>query len=166
MQDFDLDELVRDSLGMVEQRIAAKGLRFTLDTNGAPRFLRGDAQRLGQALVNYLDNAVKFTAHGGIILRCRQLDATSTDHLLRFEVEDTGEGIAKESQARLFQLSQIGDDSTTRRHGGTGVGLLIAKRLAELMDGREDNRGQTTVLSWLRRRSGMMGSPIRQRPTQ
>ena len=100
-----------------------------------PNDLRGDAIRLQQALLNYLTNAVKFTEQGSITLRARNLESNTDSVLLRFEVSDTGIGIAADAQERLFSAFEQADNSTTRQYGGTGLGLAITRRLAELMGG-------------------------------
>jgi len=98
---------------------------------GVPRRVRGDPVRLRQVLSNFLSNALKFTEHGGVRIEVRAADATR----LRFEVQDSGPGIAAEVQARLFTPFTQADESTTRRFGGTGLGLSICRELAELMGG-------------------------------
>ena len=108
------------------------GLAFGLDVESElPAMVRGDALRLRQILANYLQNALKFTARGGIRLRVR----ARPDARLRFEVHDSGEGIDAATQARLFMPFTQADDSITRRFGGTGLGLSICRQLAELMGG-------------------------------
>jgi signal transduction histidine kinase len=97
--------------------------------------LHGDVTRLAQALANYVGNAVKFTQRGGITLGVRLAEETATDCRLRFEVADTGIGIAEEVQKDLFTPFHQVDESTTRKYGGTGLGLAITRRIAELMDG-------------------------------
>ena len=97
--------------------------------------LKGDPLRLGQILFNFVGNAIKFTAHGEIILRARPLTETAETINVRFEVIDTGIGIDAESQARLFQSFEQADNSMTRKYGGTGLGLAICKRLVHLMGG-------------------------------
>jgi two-component system sensor histidine kinase/response regulator len=101
----------------------------------APRALRGDPLRISQIVINYANNAVKFTEQGEIVIRVR-LEAESGDDLqVRFEVRDTGIGLTPEQQGLLFQSFQQADASTSRKYGGTGLGLAICKRLAELMGG-------------------------------
>jgi len=107
-----------------------------LDTDHMPRTVRGDPTRLSQALVNLLSNAVKFTEHGAVTLRADRLPASDDRHLaVRFEVRDTGIGIAPDVAERLFAAFEQADSSTTRRHGGTGLGLAITRHLAEQMGG-------------------------------
>ena len=97
--------------------------------------MRGDQTRMCQALLNYASNAVKFTERGSVTLRVRLLEENGEDLLLRFEVADTGIGIAPDELARLFHAFEQVDASTSRRYGGTGLGLVITRRLAELMGG-------------------------------
>jgi CheY-like chemotaxis protein len=97
--------------------------------------VNGDATRVGQALLNYLGNAIKFTERGTITLRARVVEKTDVDILMRFEVQDTGIGIPPEALGRLFHSFEQADASTTRKYGGTGLGLAITRRLAQLMGG-------------------------------
>lgn len=120
---------------LVQERIDAKGLAFDADMDSLPPVLRGDVTRLRQALLNFLDNAVKFTDRGGIHLRGRVVEQNRGDILVRFEVEDSGIGIDRDRLGRLFQPFEQADSSTTRRFGGTGLGLAIARQLATLMGG-------------------------------
>jgi PAS domain S-box-containing protein len=120
---------------IVSPFITAKGLRLIVDVEHLPVHLRGDLTRLSQALINYANNAIKFTDRGVITIRARLLEETETTKLLRFEVSDTGIGIEAEQLARLFAAFEQADSSTTRAYGGTGLGLAITKRLAELMGG-------------------------------
>ena len=106
------------------------GLQMVMHAD-VPRRVRGDAARLRQVLSNFLSNALKFTAQGGVRINVRPLDATR----LRFEVRDSGPGIEPAVQARLFTPFTQADDSTTRRFGGTGLGLSICRELATLMGG-------------------------------
>ena len=113
-----------------------------------PPNLVGDSLRLGQILLNYANNAVKFTDKGEIIIAVRASERTDKDVLLHFRVQDTGIGLTPEQMSRLFQSFSQADASTTRRFGGTGLGLAICKRLAELMGGEvgvesEPGKGST-----------------------
>ncbi len=129
--DFDLHELLAQLHAGNDAAAREKGLALTLRIgDDVPHFVNGDAARVRQVLVNYLGNALKFTERGAIELRVARADAG-----LRFEVRDSGSGIAPEVQARLFQPFAQGDESTTRRFGGTGLGLSICRELAHLMGG-------------------------------
>ncbi|MCC9596443.1 MULTISPECIES: response regulator [unclassified Rubrivivax] len=133
--EFSRDELMHRVLGMVTDAAARKGLELVLDTGRLPERLRGDAQHLAQALINLLVNAVKFTDHGWVRLRGERVAAEDSRVLVRFEVRDTGIGITAERQARLFEAFEQADTSTTRRYGGTGLGLALTRHLARLMGG-------------------------------
>jgi len=132
---FDLLTAVEDAGALWGPKAAAKGLEIVVDIDaGCPRNVVGDHVRVGQVLSNLLGNAVKFTESGHVYLRVRPHGAPE-DAKLAFEVSDTGGGIAREIQARLFQPFSQADASTTRRFGGTGLGLAICRRLVELMGG-------------------------------
>ncbi|HMX17297.1 MAG TPA: PAS domain S-box protein, partial [Rhodocyclaceae bacterium] len=133
--DFALDDVFARVCGMVGQRAREKGLELLIDPPREVGHLRGDPMRLGQALLNYLGNAVKFTERGTIVLRVRVVEESPSDMVLRFEVEDSGIGIAAGHMDRLFQPFEQADGSTTRKYGGTGLGLAITRRLAQLMGG-------------------------------
>jgi PAS domain S-box-containing protein len=133
--DFELEPLLTRICAMLMDRVHQKGLELVIDVQPGLGGFNGDATRLGQALLNYLGNAVKFTERGTITLRARQVEAAADDVLLRIEVEDTGIGIAPEVMARLFHAFEQADNSTTRKYGGTGLGLTITRRLAQLMGG-------------------------------
>ncbi len=133
--DFSLDAVLDHAHSLIAEEAGSKGITITVDTDNVPRWLRGDATRTGQALLNYAANAVKFTEHGSITLRARMLEEKDNEVLVRFEVEDTGFGIAAEQLPSLFQAFEQADVSTTRKYGGTGLGLAITSRLAHLMGG-------------------------------
>jgi len=126
---------------MLAGRAAEKGLRLVVDAEPIDGPLLGDPTRLTQALLNYASNAIKFTDQGTVTLRVRRVDEgpASAAHpasvLVRFEVEDTGVGIAPESLPRLFESFEQADSTTTRRFGGTGLGLAITRQLARLAGG-------------------------------
>jgi len=134
-QDFTLTKLLSNITAMFDNAVAAKGLSLLIKISNLPKVLHGDFNRLSQALVNYLSNAVKFTEHGSITLQGRVLEETNEGYLLHFEVIDTGIGILPEDQARLFNAFEQADNTTTRKYGGTGLGLAINRRLARLMGG-------------------------------
>jgi two-component system sensor histidine kinase/response regulator len=134
--DFELDKVLDNVVNLIADRATAKGLELILDVaSDVPNHLVGDPLRIGQVLINYANNAVKFTERGEIAIRVRATTETDHELLLHFSVQDTGQGIATEHQQNLFQSFQQADSSTTRRFGGTGLGLAIAKRLTELMGG-------------------------------
>jgi two-component system, sensor histidine kinase and response regulator len=118
-------------------RARLKGLRFGCEISSTvPAMVRGDAQRIGQILVNLIENAFKFTEGGAISVDLEWVRAEKGESLLQFEVRDTGIGIAPEKQEIIFQAFSQADNSTTRLYGGTGLGLTIAARLAQNMGGR------------------------------
>jgi len=136
MTDFELAPVVDNAVMLISERLEAKGLSFRLHlAPDLPKAFHGDALRLGQILLNFLGNAVKFTDCGSIDLDIRCLERGPAGALLRFTITDTGIGIPRDAQAKLFQVFEQADGSTTRRFGGTGLGLAIARRLAELMHG-------------------------------
>src|SRR5579863_9209554 len=130
----DLIELVEQTAEMLAARAATKGIELLCDppTTRLPR-VRMDAVRLRQVLVNLGGNAVKFTERGEVILRLIPLRTENGSLTVRFDVIDTGVGIAPENQSRIFQEFAQEDASTTRRFGGTGLGLAISRQIVELM---------------------------------
>ena len=133
--DFSLGSVLDQARLLMSEAARAKGLELRAENNGVPAWLRGDPTRLRQALLNYAGNAVKFTERGSVVLRASVAEETGDTLLLRFEVEDTGPGIEAEAAKRLFETFVQADASTTRRHGGSGLGLVITRRLARLMGG-------------------------------
>ena len=133
--DFSLDNLLSTACDMVVERAQAKGLELVLDTDHLPRQLRGDPTRLAQMLLNLLSNAVKFTDTGWVRLKGELLDERDGRVQVRFAVQDTGPGIAQAAQAQLFGAFEQGDNTTTRRFGGTGLGLSLTRNLAAAMGG-------------------------------
>jgi len=133
---FDVNCLISDMLATVSKGACDKGLEVIVDiAPEVPPVVIGDQLRIGQILLNYLSNAIKFTERGKITVRVEVERAIDTDGLLRFSVTDTGIGLTAEQKANLFQSFQQAESSTTRRFGGTGLGLAIAKNLAGLMGG-------------------------------
>ena len=133
---FDLKEVLRNVGNLVRDKALGKGLYLKFDVDPqVPVLLRGDSLRLSQVLVNLVTNAVKFTDRGGVVVRTRRVADADGNLMLRFEVADTGIGIDEEQMARLFQNFHQADTSTTRRYGGTGLGLALSRKLAELMGG-------------------------------
>ena len=147
--DFELEKLLAGVSDFISEKTAAKNLELLLDVDARlPNHLRGDALRLGQILINYASNAVKFTERGSVIIRVKQVEQGEQHLVVRFEVEDTGIGLSPEQIRKLFQSFSQADTSTTRKYGGTGLGLAISKKLAELMEGEvgvesEPGRGST-----------------------
>nr|WP_283254790.1 hybrid sensor histidine kinase/response regulator [Luteimonas galliterrae] len=134
---FNLRELLEDVVQWMRHPADMKGLRVNLEIDPSVRLpVRGDPVRLRQVLGNLIGNAVKFTERGGIGLTVRRLGENASQHLLRFEVRDTGIGILPEAQDKLFTAFAQADASTTRLYGGTGLGLAICKRIVDLMGGR------------------------------
>jgi signal transduction histidine kinase/ActR/RegA family two-component response regulator len=140
-----------------------KGLRLEVDLASVPQWLRGDATRLRQALLNFAGNAVKFTHQGIVTLRARTLEDADGQLLLHFSVQDTGIGIAADKLPRLFRDFEQADNSTTRQYGGTGLGLTITRRLAQLMGGEAGAESRPGVGStfWFTARL-MHGVSVRQ----
>jgi PAS domain S-box-containing protein len=159
--EFNLDVLLARCFELVAERAREKGLELVLDTDHLPPRLVGDATRLSQALINLLSNAVKFTARGFVRLRAEVLHDEGAAIVARFEVQDTGEGIAPEHQAGLFQSFEQADNSITRRHGGTGLGLALTRRLAQLMGGEVGMRSESGQGSrfWFTARLGRVTGP-------
>ena len=147
--DFNLRDLVEETAGMLAERAHSKGLELTTVLPiDLPVELQGDSNRLRQILVNLLGNAIKFTDMGEVVVRVDVLSQTGDDVHLRFEVMDTGIGIAPEIQAGIFDAFSQADGSTTRNYGGTGLGLAISRRLVDLMNGEmglesEQGKGST-----------------------
>ena len=134
--DFDAQILLEEVADLLAESAHSKGLELALMIDPAfPAHLRGDPGRLRQIVTNLLGNAVKFTEQGEIVLSAEVAEETDTEALVRFEVADTGSGVAPEQQATLFEPFSQADASTTRTHGGTGLGLAISKQLAEHMGG-------------------------------
>ena len=131
----NIDRIMDNVVSIISDRLEAKGLALKVDRLEAPLNVIGDTVRIQQALLNYATNAVKFTEKGSVILRARVLENADQRYLVRFEVEDTGIGLADKTIAQLFSVFEQADSSITRKYGGTGLGLAIVKRLAQLMDG-------------------------------
>ena len=119
----------------IAAKARAKSFAFNLEMGLVPRVLHGDATRLGEILRKILNNAIKFTDKGSVLMRGCVVEEGRGHVMLRFEVQDTGIGIAPEDVERIFECFEQGDNSSTRNYGGTGLGLTIARRLARLMGG-------------------------------
>jgi len=134
--EFSTDRVIDGAVAMIRDKAAAKGVELIVDLGELPPVLVGDGHRLGQILLNFLANAVKFTSHGHVLLRCQSVQGAGPQPAWRFEVIDTGIGMTPQQQEALFRPFEQADASTTRQYGGTGLGLAISKRLAEAMGGR------------------------------
>ena len=135
-QAFDLDGLLDNVTTLVIERAQAKGLELLIQVAPeVPSHLLGDPKRLTQVLVNYLTNAIKFTASGLITLAIGVEQVQASRLLVRFSVRDTGIGLNEEQRSRLFRQFEQADNSTSRKFGGTGLGLAICRNLAEMMGG-------------------------------
>jgi CheY-like chemotaxis protein len=134
---LQLDQSVENIVGTLGHQANEKGLQLATDLPAdlIRQPLKGDPLRLGQILFNLVGNAIKFTEKGVVTVRARSVSENSEVLQVRFEVIDTGIGIAPEVQARLFQSFEQADNSMTRKYGGTGLGLAISKRLVQLMRG-------------------------------
>ena len=134
--DFNIGTTLEQTLDVVSSMVADKGLElaYFIDET-VSKDLIGDPGRLRQILINLINNAVKFTTTGEIVVRITSLEKTHQATRLRFEVIDSGIGISPENQDKLFSAFTQADASTTRKFGGTGLGLSISKQLVELMDG-------------------------------
>lgn len=157
IRNFPTSEVLGAVQAVMESNIQNKGIRFSIECGEIPDFLIGDSSRLTQILVNYLGNALKFTEQGAITLSCQLESQTDTDVVVRFAVTDTGIGMIPEQQLRLFQAFEQADNSTSRTYGGTGLGLVISKRLAELMGGTVGASSELGVGScfWVTARLGI-----------
>jgi two-component system sensor histidine kinase/response regulator len=156
--DFEIEKLLDNTSGLVSEKAHAKGLELVIDiAPDVPPNLVGDSLRLGQILLNYANNAVKFTERGEIVISVRASERTEKDVLLHFRVQDTGIGLLPDQMQRLFQSFTQADTSTTRRFGGTGLGLAISKKLAGLMGGEvgvESDYGKGSTF-WFSARLGI-----------
>jgi len=133
---LDLHEVMERLASIVAFKANEKGLELLIDmAPDLPSGLRGDPLRLSQILINLVNNAIKFTEKGEVILRIKPVRISQTNVLLQFDVDDTGIGISQDEQKKLFQAFSQADSSTTRRFGGSGLGLSIASSLVSLMGG-------------------------------
>jgi signal transduction histidine kinase len=137
--EFQLREQVAVCMKTLAFRAREKGLGLVYDVSlDVPDDLTGDWVRLQQVLVNLIGNAIKFTDQGEVALRLDLVERTATDAVLHFSVADTGIGIPREQHTAIFEAFTPADGSTARRHGGTGLGLTISRKLVEMMGGRPD----------------------------
>jgi len=152
-------------VSMLLQAASAARLTLNVETTPLPQGLVGDAARLQQALLNYVSNAIKFTPTGSVTVRSVCVEDTADSALLRFEVQDTGIGIAPEVLPRLFSAFEQADNSTSRRYGGTGLGLVIVRQLARLMGGdagasSQPGQGSTFWFTARLRKDTRMAAPL------
>ncbi len=163
--DFEIDRVVGNLWALVVEQAQSKALELVIDIAQLPPILHGDGMRLGQILLNFVGNAVKFTGQGSVVLKAYPIRHHGKQIWVRFEVSDTGIGISPEQRQRLFKPFEQADASTTRQFGGTGLGLVISRRLAELMGGRvgvESEPGEGSTF-WLELPFGLVAGQ-EQRP--
>ncbi|MDR2211140.1 MAG: bacteriohemerythrin [Spirochaetaceae bacterium] len=151
---FNFEKMLHKVVNVVNFRVEERRQFFyvTIDKQ-IPRFLVGDDQRLAQIITNLLSNAVKFTPEGGTIrLNVQRLKDEGESVLLRTEIKDTGIGISREQQERLFKSFEQAENNTTRKYGGTGLGLAISRQIVKMMDGKiwvesEPGRGSSFIFT-------------------
>lgn len=162
--DFEIEKVLENVANLISEKATSKGLELVFDVEAqVPRYLNGDSLRLGQILINYSNNAVKFTEQGEIIINVKVLEETEKDVFLHFSVRDSGIGLTPEQRGRLFQSFQQADTSTSRKYGGTGLGLAISKQLASMMHGDvgvESELGKGSTF-WFTARLGKAKAPTR-----
>jgi len=179
--EFDLDEVVEGALSVLVPQARAKGLELRSEIDSKVcTFLCGDPGRLRQVLTNLLNNAVKFTERGEVVLRVLPQNDTlpvspieavpGSKATLRFEIKDTGIGLSADERGRIFDAFSQADQSTTRRYGGTGLGLTISRQLVRMMQGEigvesEPGKGSTFwFTSRFEKRPGGKAAPAKQKP--
>lgn len=135
IQSFSPSTLLDNAISMLGMQAKAKGLEFVVERGVLPKAVYGDRTRIMQCIMNLVSNAIKFTERGLVVLRMKSVGQSSQGVVLRIEVEDTGIGLTEEQISRLFQPFEQADTSITRHFGGTGLGLVLTKRFAELMGG-------------------------------
>lgn len=149
---FQLEDVLGNLVNLISIKTKEKGLELLFDIDPEiPPGLVGDPLRLGQILINLANNAVKFTETGEVVIRAFVVEKDSEMVTLQFSVQDSGIGLSKEQQSKLFMAFSQADSSTTRKYGGTGLGLTISKKLCEMMDGRiwaESVLGEGSVFSF------------------
>ncbi len=151
--DFDLHDVLDNVSTLISMKAHDKGLELLFQTDRhVPLLLRGDPLRIGQILINLSNNAVKFTGDGEIVVATKLIQQTSEQIKLQFTVRDTGIGLTPEQIGKLFKSFSQADSSTTRKYGGTGLGLTISKRLVEMMGGEiwvesEAGRGSSFIFT-------------------
>ncbi|NWJ97612.1 MAG: response regulator [Chloroflexi bacterium] len=164
--DFDPVRLIEETLDLVKPQAAEKGLSLLSFVDFQIKgWVKGDPTRLRQVLLNLLSNAVKFTERGEVLLRVEQKKLTGSQITLQFEVRDTGIGIPKATLGNLFQPFTQADSSTTRKYGGSGLGLSICQQLVVMMGGKievdsQQEVGSTFRFSLIFKRSRQSISPL------
>ena len=146
VSEFSLRDISERSISMIQAKASEKGLRLktVIDPN-LPALVQGDATRVSQALLNYLGNALKFTEQGEIVLTLEQLATEGKKIKVRFAVSDTGIGVDQETMSRLFHNFEQADNSTTRKFGGSGLGLSITRHLAKMMGGETGAESEPNI---------------------
>jgi hypothetical protein len=134
---FNLKDVLKHVYNLLKVKADQKGLEFNmfLDAN-MPEFLAGDKGRLNQILINLVGNAIKFTETGEVSMTVKKMKETDTTTTMRFSIKDTGIGITEEKSTKIFERFTQAEDNTTRKFGGTGLGLNIVKQLVELQNGQ------------------------------
>ena len=167
--EFELEKLLENVSNLISEKAGAKGLELILRVDKkTPNYLLGDPLRLGQILVNYSNNAVKFTENGEILISVDLIEESDQNSLLKFSVIDTGIGLKPEEIEKLFQSFQQADSSTSRKYGGTGLGLAISRKLANLMGGEvgvESQYGKGSTFWFTARLGKTTGKVKRYLPT-
>ncbi|WP_346287133.1 response regulator [Zoogloea sp.] len=158
------EALLADVASLIHDRARSKGLTLGTECGPMPHNLLGDPTRIRQALLNFAVNGIKFTEKGSVRISARVVEQSDHDALLRFEVADTGIGIAPEALARLFSAFEQADNSISRKYGGTGLGLALSRKLSQLMGGdagadSQPGIGSTFWLSVRLRKSAQDASP-------
>jgi hypothetical protein len=144
--DFSPTQMIEHAVGLLEERASTKGLKLSMEISPAmPAALHGDSMRIEQILLNFISNAIKFTGQGIIYIRAKAAAELADSVMLHIEVEDRGIGLTDEQIALLFQSFTQADNSTTRKFGGTGLGLVISKHLATMMGGDAGVRSEFGV---------------------
>jgi signal transduction histidine kinase len=167
--DFRLEDVFDHLANLIGLKTEENGLELMFDMPAEyPSALIGDPLRLGQILINLGNNAVKFTEQGEIVISVEVLEEEEKTAKLHFAVRDTGIGLTPEQQKKLFQSFSQADASTTRKYGGTGLGLTISKKLTELMDGEiwvESEAGVGSTFLFTAELGKQQGVPSKRRST-
>ena len=164
--DFDLRAVLEDAVAVLALKASEKGLELTCEIEpGTPTLLRGDPFRVRQVLVNLLGNAVKFTSQGKVAVRTRLEAEEACTATLRFTVRDTGIGFRQDRASTLFEPFVQADGSSTRRYGGTGLGLTISKQLVEMMGGQigvesQEGKGSTFWFTGVFEKQPQLSAPM------